>query len=86
MNNVYLFRTDDSLKDAMLKDFLSLSKEHERSSTASNNINHNIGLVVCFQNLNLYALGKVIIFIYNLIIFLIFTEYHTCKHVIEDIR
>ncbi|GAB1861316.1 Probable Ufm1-specific protease 2 [Camponotus japonicus] len=44
LNNVYLFRTDDSLKDTMLKDFLSLSKE-EKSSTGSNNINHIIGPV-----------------------------------------
>ena len=45
LNNVYLFRTDDSLKDTMLKDFLSMSKEHEKSSTASSNINHNTGPV-----------------------------------------
>ncbi|XP_011257698.2 probable Ufm1-specific protease 2 [Camponotus floridanus] len=45
LNNVYLFRTDESLKDRLLKDFLSLSKEHDKSSTGSNNINHIIGLV-----------------------------------------
>lgn len=45
LNNVYLFRTDDSLKNTMLKDFLSLSEEHKKSSTESSNINHNTGPV-----------------------------------------
>lgn len=43
LNNVYLFRTDDSLKDTILKDFLSLSKEHEKFG--SSNINQKIGPV-----------------------------------------
>lgn len=44
-NNIYLFRTDDNLKDTMLKDFLPISKEHEKYSTVSTNINHNTGPV-----------------------------------------
>lgn len=68
----------------MLKDFLSLSKEHEKSSTGSNNINHIIGPVVYFQKFKFtHTLGKII---YKLIICLIFIGYHTCKYIIENIK
>ncbi|XP_011702263.1 PREDICTED: ufm1-specific protease 2 [Wasmannia auropunctata] len=41
-NDAYLFRIDDNLKDIMLKDILSTSKDQEKSSS---NVNYNTGPV-----------------------------------------
>ncbi|XP_071561183.1 ufm1-specific protease 2-like isoform X2 [Temnothorax nylanderi] len=38
LNNAYLFRTDDNLKDTMLKDILLVSKDQEKLSTGTSNI------------------------------------------------
>ncbi|KYN09872.1 PREDICTED: ufm1-specific protease 2 [Trachymyrmex cornetzi] len=45
LNDAYLFRMDDNLKDIMLKDILSVSKDQEKLSTGSSNINYNTGPV-----------------------------------------
>ncbi|XP_012528343.2 ufm1-specific protease 2 [Monomorium pharaonis] len=45
LNNAYLFRTDDNVKDVMLKDILPISKNQEKLSTGSSNVNYNIGPV-----------------------------------------
>ncbi|KAG5313969.1 UFSP2 protease, partial [Acromyrmex insinuator] len=45
LNDAYLFRTDDNLKDIMLKDILSVSKDQEKFSTGSSNVNYNTGPV-----------------------------------------
>jgi len=47
LNDAYLFRTDDNLKDIMLKDILSVSKNQEKFSTGLSNVNYNTGPVVC---------------------------------------
>jgi len=54
VNNIYLFRTDDNLKDIMLKDILPISKE-EKFSTGLSRVNYNIGPVVCAFSLNSYT-------------------------------
>ncbi|KYM97653.1 PREDICTED: ufm1-specific protease 2 [Cyphomyrmex costatus] len=45
LNNTYLFRSDDNIKDIVLKDILSVSKNQEKLSTGSNDVNCNTGPV-----------------------------------------
>lgn len=52
-NGAYLFRIDDNLKDTTLKDILPVSKDQEKLSSGSSNINYNIGPVVCICSLHL---------------------------------
>ncbi|XP_012232695.2 ufm1-specific protease 2 [Linepithema humile] len=58
-NNAYLFRTDDNLKETLLKDFLPISKDYEKSSTGLNNINFITGAVdIIHANLLLKISGE----------------------------
>lgn len=46
LNNLYLFRTDDTSKDTLLKDILSTSKNHEKFLNEPNNINYTGGVEI----------------------------------------